>query len=412
MDVDIHVDWDGKYNFAHSHYGHPFGKGVEMNQFQDFYDTIICKDNNEQYTCPPTKPQALTEVQRLQIALAMRHDFQDVSTTYKYSPTHKILNKMCMLIQTKAFNVKNTNVEHIPLENFVPTNPDHVIVREIAFGKLCSPDSPPLALWFNILDVEECTSKEKMRPKRTERKLKDARGDVPSSLPTYAQIIKYDNNASFRYNPVSFSDENPRIERPFNIFCPKDEESYNFVSTILHHRKDILENNFQQNESTYQKDNNFEKLEKTFWSLKRHFSLFHWPINEGREIVTEQTLVPNVESCYKIAAGTHHHDIWQSFMHVTSEDFKHYECDDVKSDGNRLDVFKSLCNRDPSNEYGPSSMTPLPYIKRLDTTLPLGPQGFSDKMDLFDETVENDWKTVYYHYLSKRSHKENTYGCS
>lgn len=288
LDVDVHVDWYGKYNFSLSHYGHPFGKGMNksnilskvggededdhkskdhsiLGDWDNFYRFVINADstdmdssvegkavdmtwgdiianhdvNKTNYvsyssvatssfwsmptskgtstfehaptTHPTTHPipittltnaniccnYRLTESQKLQITLAMRHEFKDLDNIYKYQPTHKILNEICMLIQTKAFDVSPSNGHHssnnsseeyksldngandtiktIPVEQFDPINPNHVIVREIAFGPLCSPNDRPLALWFNILDrdVQVCTAKERLRPKRTERKLLD-----------------------------------------------------------------------------------------------------------------------------------------------------------------------------------------------------------------------------------------------
>lgn len=367
LDVDIHVDWDGKYNFAHSHYGHPFGKGVEMNDWQGFYDEITQRKNAAvKSSCISSpfvstsssswsSPRFLTEYQRVQIALTMRHEYEDLNKVYKYRPTHKILNEICMLIQTKVFDVKNATVLEIAVDQFDPVNPDHVIVREIAFGKLCSPNDRALALWFNILDgdVEECSAKERLRPKRTERKLLDKKNQdkekiikpVAPAKVTYAQIIGKSNNRVTRYVPTSFDDDHPSMEKQIHIFCPKDEISHKLVSAIMKHRLDVLhKNSFEQTDSSIHGEE-FKRLEQIFISIQRHFSTFHWPVNEGRKEVDENTLIPAVDTKYEVPndGNGNHHGLWNSFVDTTSAGFNEEKyCEEARTDEKRFSVFKTL----------------------------------------------------------------------
>ena len=41
LDTDAHIDDFDQYQHAMLHYGHPFGQGVTMESFAEFYDMII-----------------------------------------------------------------------------------------------------------------------------------------------------------------------------------------------------------------------------------------------------------------------------------------------------------------------------------------------------------------------------------
>lgn len=578
LDVDVHVDWYGKYNFSLSHYGHPFGKSMNgsmsmnptsiredgksdnsfplgVGDWDDFYHAVINADgdvdSNKENIVTSTNyanklnyvpsvtaaavpsslwsmpmngvPQStpimtgammnpmndcsyqLTESQKLQITLAMRHEFKDMGNIYKYQPTHKILNEICMLIQTKAFNVShdtspfnshydaNTHtdsVQIIPVQQFDPLNPNHVIVREIAFGPLCSPNDRPLALWFNILDrdVQVCTVKERLRPKRTERKLLDKKnlaslqckvtttplatkststssmghhgitgngsisnfvsngsssGSGSSGKITYAQVIGNQNNnldnqchynnptmRMRRYIPVSFDDDNHHLEKPFHIFCPKDEAAFKLVSdTLLYHLKVLVwKNNTAY--TTHRARSNLpelkQRLEHTFSSLQAHFSNSYWPISKGRENVDEHMLIPNVDTKYVVpeSASIYQRGIWESFVKTASEGFEQFHDIGGKTTAvtrkgrgesriirrgaaeekeerspRQIQIFKKLSEgKSPCDE----STRTIPYINRRSA-----PPGFSDNMGIFSDGEEKDWGTVRAHYLSKKTQQQH-----
>ncbi len=373
LETNVHVEWFAKDIFALSHYGHPFGKDRNpsmpiLESFTNFYNLITNRDKVHQpSTCPPVSKldncthellpslhpkKVISESQRLQIALSMRHDYSIIKTVYRYQPTHKILNEICMLIQTKAFIVgnKSSNVAPLPLSDFCPNNPNHVIVREIAFGPLSSPSDRPLALWFNIPNdhVEECTPKEMLRLKRTERKLMDKKkiaaqkkvvvgGSLFSGRATYADITG-PHSKSYCDVPISFEDTNPNIEKKFDIYAPTDKISYELSSDILKHRVNILTKDCGDNED-------LKHLKKRFYAMKYHFSNLSWPINEGREIVDRTTPVPRVDTQYTVpetTAGVKGYEAkmcWKSFANTLSKFSKH---DDSHSCSNRCGVFDTL----------------------------------------------------------------------
>jgi hypothetical protein len=116
----------------------------------------------------------ISEVHKLDIALQMRGGHKWM---YKYCPSHVIFQEMCMILDERAFRCDDKTGKSIPisLSEYNPRNPEHVIVREIAFG----PDQDPSVdfhpvLFFGIPqgEIAECTThqQKRFRWKRQERK--------------------------------------------------------------------------------------------------------------------------------------------------------------------------------------------------------------------------------------------------
>ncbi len=374
------------------HYGQPFGKALaappqnvinesSSNAWKEFYNNITNKDRNSatNLNC--------SEYHRVQIAKSMRNSYESMSN-YNYQPSHKILNEICMLIQTKVFNVKNDTVVEITPDQYDSMNPFHVIVREIAFGPLCSPSDRPLALWFNIpeADVEECTAKEILRLKRTERKLAEKKKQLQLSLVnnksrlhpritnstkllvssssggkdnmTYAQIMcSKKSNISSTVKPLTrstFDDESSLLDSEFLIYCPQDEAAYDLITDILHHRVDALD----PAKDTEEVAKRYALLEQKYTSLMRHFSLFHWPVNKGRSNVDRNTPIPKIDTRYEVPVEEHKddennkklfHDVWESFADTAASGFRQSATSanigKRLSSKKRLDVFVNLSQK-------------------------------------------------------------------
>ena len=300
-------------------------------------------------------PFLLNDAQRLSIALQMRHDFSSALHKYKFSPKHKVFHEMCMIVQTKYFEVCK-NIEsprEIPREMFDSKNEGHVVVREIAFGPLMSTEDRHLALWFDIdeQEVEECSEKEICRYQRTKARLqkqkrrKQEDAMKKSSLPsmTFADMKETPNNSyraavlhgqnnngiTRRAVPTSFDDDNSStINKPFLLCTPKDEDSYHLVTDVLQNCLDSL----TSSSGTY----SFEKITKKrlelsqrFYALMKHYSMFHFPINDGREHVDETTPNPDPRGEYRFPStrsnrnGASWHEslnrrVWESFLKTVS----------------------------------------------------------------------------------------------
>jgi hypothetical protein len=338
----------------------------------------------------------------------MRHSdcSRSIKKVYEYKPTHIILDEMCMLIQTRYFSIADPKkVIEIDHKKYNKNNHSHVIVREISFGKMYNPGLVhPLALWFHIDDddVRECTIKEIQRHKRTKTKLNNKKKEAsnadhiitPSThsssnshngdAPSYAQIVQAKNvdiilvstpdstsssiNKHIIPKRTSFFDNDQQhqcstVEPPFIIHYPKDEASNELISSILTHRLHTLNDSGGNSCSSSSSIINScrvlseNELQHRFESLKIHYSMFNWPVNEGREIVDETTLVPEVDTEYEVPTlpllkettgnDSYHTKIWKLFIEASSHEFYHHQEEkngEKKEDDEKrqLGVFKLL----------------------------------------------------------------------
>lgn len=301
---------------------------------------------------------------------------------------------MCMIIQTKYFSISDPRkVIEIDQNQYKKSNHTHIVVREISFGKLYNPDLVhPLALWFHIEDedVRECTNQEKKDLKKTQKYLHKKKAENDQIITTndnngnnalsYSQIVQtpkkeadmtitsswtiMESTTSSKH--LFFDDEHQCAELPFNIHFPKDEACHDLVSSIIIHRLHTL-TSVANNDSSGKKSNTRPhvlselELKQRFYSLKCHYSTFHWPVNEGREIVDETTLIPKVDIEYKIPSAlndtsenqySHHsNNVWKSFIEACSdgfyrgvEDYKKLDQqgEETREEEHQLGVFKSI----------------------------------------------------------------------
>ena len=259
----------------------------------------------------------------------MREKFSQ-KNRFKYHPTHIIFDEMCMLVQTRTFNLtKDNSVHEISSEEFNPSVPHHVIVREISFGPLFCPNERPPALWFNILDdyVTKCTLQQIRRNKRTKRQLsskqvKHHKLDYQSGSNNphlcYADALKNSNKRGFYWPiPKSFDDISHGIEKPFFVIKPTCEDAYNLVTDILINRIDTLRQPHASANGILMLEE--ERLRQRFNSLQRHYSLFHWPIHDGRDRIDDDTPVPPSVTKY-LAPSKYRHfrHTWNEFINNVS----------------------------------------------------------------------------------------------
>ena len=347
LETNAHVEWTARDMFSQVHYGHPFGKqdgdlSKPILESWDNFCSAICNTDKVN----PRNASLITQYQRLQIAVEMCHDYNDIKIVHQYEPTHKILNEICMLTQTKAFDISRPDIASLPLDEFNANNSNHVIVREIAFGPL---SDRPISLWFNILDkdVDTCTKKEKCRLKRTERQLSVKKSNMIATAQanaSYADVTG--GHAKFcRSSPISFDDKNHNVERSFDIYLPLDEDCYKLITATLNHQVKVT----NSKSVCYKKELN--SLQERFNAMKNHYNTLSWPINEGREIVNQNTLVPKIDTPYNIQESTtgkngssYQAEIWNSFIQMTSTTFEHDDSTEVKVQNNdkRCNVFAQL----------------------------------------------------------------------
>ena len=380
----------------------------------------------------PETTSSLTEAQRIEIALKMRtlrndkdrkfgkgtksttatasYAFTSSTALYKYKPSHIIFNEMCMILQTRAFDIggpatttsvsvsstkhiesgygSDQNIEHnktvyeIELDDYDAKNPNHFLVYDIAFGLAGSSDNGiesghmttnennrMRALWFHVQqdDIHECTLQERMNYKKTSRKLEKlkkiqdekialafatnfTRGNDSPAVSLKKDCYNSHNRPNATTAVLKSFDidekiyQNGLIEKPIIMNLPMDRDLFDLTTEVLKHRLMTLTNGkvgelggvaTTKGEKGILKDRGYLRIQQKFVSLKTHFKdICFWPINDGREIVDENTLVPDVLSAYSVpttskstmnsnVVGTkndfHFYDkVWKSFITMVS----------------------------------------------------------------------------------------------
>jgi hypothetical protein len=416
MPTDVHIDWFDKSDFSTIHAGHPFGNHVNtqhkarilapnapqeqsqssplapglLSSYKTLYDSICNQTALSNKTASTVNKDGLrrrrmcmlTQAQRVAIALKMSPEKYSDLARYKYQLSHEIYSTPCMLIQTRVFDVRGVGtggcLEEIPVDSFNPFTPSHIIVREIAFGPPSSPTDAPVMLWFNILDkdVRKLEPKEVMRHKRTDRKLRTKRAkqveECTPKMSSYASVSGLSRHAknSFRYSPSSFSDDHCLVEAPFTVTAPRDKVCFGFVREVLRHNLKVATRN--QTNKMAEQDEEYLLLAKKFDAIKCHLSLFHWPINRGREQVDRNTPMPKVNAIYSLPSGhqhEHQRKLWDSFLQNVrlnnNEETKEKEKDGAALPKRRLQVFLQLSTG--QSTPNPHEDGQMPCIEKKDT---------------------------------------------
>lgn len=225
-----------------------------------------------------------------------------------------------MLLQSRAFDISAgfDTVNEIDIKSYNISNPNHVLVHDIAFGLPGSSNcglvgsdgndrhqndtnnKRPRSLFFHILpdDIYTCTFQERMNYKKTCQKLEKVRKQVQEGT------VK----------------GNEFIEKPIVISLPKDEDCFDLTTDVLKHRLSVLKGTKNSHEELLQ-------IEKRFNAIKQHLTIFgFWPINDGRENIDEMTLVPEANDTYSVPEGNEncscelkfYERVWKSFTDCVS----------------------------------------------------------------------------------------------
>eukprot|EP00557_Chaetoceros_sp_GSL56_P008537 CAMPEP_0176490594 /NCGR_PEP_ID=MMETSP0200_2-20121128/7958_1 /TAXON_ID=947934 /ORGANISM="Chaetoceros sp., Strain GSL56" /LENGTH=449 /DNA_ID=CAMNT_0017887919 /DNA_START=364 /DNA_END=1713 /DNA_ORIENTATION=+ len=268
------------------------------------------------------KKTTITVAQRLEIAIHMIPSVCPM--IFKFEPTNLLYGKSCMIRQKRAFVVLRnenkcsvTTVTDLPLEHYDPLNPQHVLVHEIAFGHNLEECVPPCALWFNIPDgaITECTLSDQLKQNRTLKKLRQKQrmsvtggGAVSSGgkwhgMGPSSSGGAEDEQDSIYHHYVS--------HRAFQMYYFHDSSLHQFMKEVMilelekiHHRTKI---SLIANPTNHQPDETGRQ-----WLHVREFTLQNqleslkmfllgtcwWPVNLGRDYVSDKTPVPSAESIY------------------------------------------------------------------------------------------------------------------
>lgn len=104
--------------------------------WNDLYNTLS-NISHQSKSRNRRKRKNLKEVHKLSIAKQMlggTHKWM-----YKYRPSHTIYNELCMVLDKRPFQIHGDKATSLSISQYRPGNPNHCLVREIAFG----PDGDP-----------------------------------------------------------------------------------------------------------------------------------------------------------------------------------------------------------------------------------------------------------------------------
>ena len=375
LPTDVHIDWNSGVNQALLHHGSIFREetATVFSSYDNFSEKVCqhvaprsrtsCKQSGRESrvmqqqqhvlrgddlastrNSSPREMTKITDLQRLQIALAMIP--KACPLVFKYDPSHLIFGtKVCMIRQSRAFDLclstrnsrsSSNDIVEIPNEDVDPNNPSHIIVREIAFGQNSDPDSPPITLWLGVPedDITTCNFKEQLKhnaKQKSRRRRKNSMNNKNLGPLAGTPVVA----AAPLTEPSEFGSINDllhwyhKCHRPFKLFYSQNPELHDLMRNVmmLEIKKMKLNNGgatasesisassspvgrIMLGEDERQGHDIVEDtttslqveelvLTETINALGRHFlDSSWWPVNQGREYVSDSTPVPPAEGIY------------------------------------------------------------------------------------------------------------------
>jgi hypothetical protein len=302
--TDINVESLHQKRFNEVHSDNPFGNRFSLlhDTFSELYK-LICNLNFARRGWVDANRRHIQHLDpriKLQIALEMRGG---AYWCYKFRPQHVIHDEMCMVLQHRGFQVEGDRVLEIPLSQCQPRlNPNHVDVRELAFGPDSDTSVRGVALWFNVDEdnVVECTAAQSKR-------YRFKRGKSKKDLDEFATSSVFDQLDCFE------------------MIRPSDVAAFHLATDILQHRLAFLRTESigamrERYDELGDREKEKEHLKRRFEALRLHWILWAWPINEGRAKVDKNTYVPKVDGSYSFPRGQN--DPYESLGGIEDDDGK------------------------------------------------------------------------------------------
>ena len=183
-----------------------------------------------------------------------------------------------MVLQKKAFRLdKSGEATPLSFDQYNAEDPQHVLVRELAFGPDSDRSVRSVALWFNFpeTEIEECTAQQAKRY-RYKKKITPVGelADIKSSA--------FDGRECFV------------------MIRPHDSDAYELATEILHHRYKFLQAQKlshlnDRSQALLQLRAEKKSLQEKFYNFRRHWVRWAWPSIKGRRAVDDDTPIPPVE---------------------------------------------------------------------------------------------------------------------
>ena len=275
-----------------------------VHAWNDFYAFICNLERSGSSSPNQTHPSVryLKQVHVLEIVIGMRKE--KLGQAYSYEPTHLFCGELCMVIQTKCYQIiSSSRLKEVSSHRHFDSSPSSVNqsidveAYEIAFGPIGDPSVRALSVWFNIPhgELTPCTMQQAKHHKRSRHRLKKS--------------VSY-NALESRILPVTEfqTEESKRLDQitkipPFYHYQPQDDSTFDFVTEILNHRLDLLQFEAETHMDTNayhakQMQRNHELMNK-FVSFCRYWTTWSWPVRTIKKVINNETLVTPVDEEYR-----------------------------------------------------------------------------------------------------------------
>ena len=461
LDTDVHIDWNSSVHQISVHHGCTFGE-ESMTAFSSYdkFSEKICQlglshqistqqelkkvDSPEHplvsssrgaglsNNMPSQRTQEIDDLQKLQIALAMIS--KECPLVFKYDPSHLIFGRVCMIRKSRAFNLSpyrrkspddtTSDIEEIPIEEIDAHNPSHVIVREIAFGQNTEPGCPPATLWFGVPEdaIATCDFKEQLRQNRKFKKeqRKQQQGFVSREqalstklsadgniLPTFSQFGSVDDPLHQYY----------MAHGAFKLFYSQDQHVHDLIRSVMILEIEKMKLNgcrdsimvpytISTNEEEQVVNATVTLHVKELVLTEKIRALGHffldsslWPVNQGRQYVTDSTPIPSTESAYRVSSNkAFQKSQWSSFVdNLCNENDATVAVTMVNMQNGggkiRLRIFEEMASANSPVFYSDDSHQNLNAPQQTSSSLLLSPSFSSFFLDF-----EAQWKLVQEFY--------------
>ncbi len=269
----------------------PTTRREENESFKHFYDFICNSDRHP----GPRSLQAdtfdrLSEEAQLQIILKIRQE--NLGVTYTYMPTHLLQGELCMVLQTKTFESQknlatgSTIVTEIDNDSHKRHDARTTRVHEIAFGPVGDVTVRTVSIWFDVSerDLVPCTSQQAKHHKRSRHRL-NKKGK----------------------NKLKIDENTLTLIPPFNHYQPRDETTYDLITSILMFRLktiSLLKNEGRETSGrekqqiVHELETEMETIKFRFYNLLRYWVVWSWPDQVLDTEIDDDTDVPPVDGEY------------------------------------------------------------------------------------------------------------------
>ena len=381
---------------------------------------------------PSQRAQEIDDLQKLQIALAMIS--KECPLVFKYDPSHLIFGRVCMIRKSRAFDLcpyrrkspdgTTRDIEEIPIEEIDSHNPFHVIVREIAFGQNTDPGCPPATLWFGVPEdaITTCDFKDQLKQnrkfKKDQRKQQQEfvsrEQDLSAKLSADGNILPTSSQFGSGDDPLH---QYHMTHGAFKLFYSQDQQVHDLIRSVIileiekmkwdgcrdsvmvpHTRSTSEEEQVVEATATlYVKELVLTEKIRALGHFFLDSSL--WPVNQGRQYVTDSTPIPSTESAYRVSSNkAFQKSQWSSFVdNLCNENDATVAVTMVNMQNGggkiRLRIFEEMASANSPVFYSDDSHQNLNAPQQTSSSLLLSPSFSSFFLDF-----EAQWKLVQEFY--------------